>query len=430
MKNAPVLLLLSALILSCTGCGEHVTQTPTTATESTALPASDPTDVPAGTTPDESTPATDAPAESTAASLLGNGKQKLLSVRLTVSFDNDTVTKDEKFGAALLSMSQEEFEAIGFCLGDSCDLVFLNGYTLTDVPYYNGYYVKNGNPVIVAYPGDPFVRVTLNNLGIWDAAGLSEGDTVTITLNEAGKYRAVQEALGQIYSFDRKDYPNDAAFSNFRAMSGGDLKENFLYRGASPVDNSRGRAACTDALLQKNGIRFVIDLADSEANMQKYLATGDFASDYVKGLYEKGDVALLDMGSAYTSRTYKEKVVKGLRAALNSDGPIYIHCMEGKDRTGFVCMLLEALAGAGYEEMKSDYMITYENYFRVSKAETPEKYDAIVDLYFFPFMEFLHGTSDIVVLQEADYTDDAAAYLKDGGMTEEEIARLTEWITK
>ena len=401
MKKIIHILLISSLLLTLTACAPK-------------QPAQD-------------APLPDAPEQG---GLLGGTAPKLLSVNLTVSFDQSAVSKDEKFGAALLNMSQEEFEDLGFRLGDSCSVTFQNGYALTDVPYFNGYYVKNGAPVIVAYPGDPYVRITLNNMGIWDSAGLNNGDSVTITLEQAGKYLAIQEALGQIYSFDREAYPSDEAFSNFRAFSAGDLKENFLFRGASPVDNSRGRAAYVDDLLEKHGVRFVIDLADSEADMQGYFAAGDFRSDYVKTLYGQGDVVLLDMGSGYTGDAYKQKVAQGLRAALEAEGPIYIHCMEGKDRTGFVCMLLEALAGASYDEMMRDYMTTYENYFQVTREKTPEKYDAIVDLYFVPFMEFLHGTDDLAELQSADYREDAAAYLRDGGMTDSEIKALLAMITK
>ena len=429
MKKTFGILLILSLLLSLAACAPKQPLEPVA--EDSAPVSSEPQEA-------ESAPllgsSGEAPAGESEGSeeggLLGGTAPKLLSVNLTVSFDETAVSKDEKFGAALLNMSQEEFEALGFCLGDSCSVTFQNGYALTDVPYFNGYYVKNGAPVIVAYPGDPYVRITLNNMGIWDSAGLQNGDRVTITLTEAGKYLAIQEALGQIYSFKREEYPSDEAFSNFRAFSAGDLKEDFLFRGASPVDNSRGRAAYVDDLLEKNGVRFVVDLADSEADIQGYFAADDFKSDYVKSLYEQGNDVLLDMSSGYTGDAYKQKVAQGLRAALDADGPIYIHCMEGKDRTGFVCMLLEALAGASYDEMMRDYMITYENYFQVTRAETPEKYDAIVDLYFVPFMEFLHGTYVLTELQSADYSEDAAAYLRDGGMTDDEIETLLALITK
>ena len=347
------------------------------------------------------------------------------SAEITAGIEHDT-----KYNMANVILSQEEFEAAGFCLGDSCDIEFENGYTINDVPYYNGYYVRNGDPVIVAYPGFSYIGITYNNTGIWDSASLSEGDTVTIRLNEAGKYSAVQEGLGQVYSFLREDYTTDEEFCNFRALTGGHLKENFLYRGASPVDNSRGRAAYTDGLLSRAGIAFVLDLADSEEDMAGYLASDDFASFYAEDLYKQGQIALLGMGSGYQSEEYCQQLVSGLKQMLNSQGPVYIHCMEGKDRTGFVCMLLEALAGADYEEMRADYMITYQNYYSVSEEETPEKYDAIVELYFDAFVSFLHGTDDMDVLYSADYTQDAADYLISGGMTEEEVSSLIAFITE
>ena len=97
---------------------------------------------------------------------------------------------------------------------------------------------------------------------------------------------------------------------------------------------------------------------------------------------------------------------------------------------GFVCMLLEALSGASYDEMLSDYMITYDNYYHVTQDSASEKYDAIVDLYFNAFAAYLHGTEDLAVLKTADYTQDAENYLLSGGMTSEEITALRDLITE
>lgn len=115
---------------------------------------------------------------------------------------------------------------------------------------------------------------------------------------------------------------------------------------------------------------------------------------------------------------------------LTAEGPVYIHCLEGKDRTGFVCVLLEALAGAGYDEMLDDYMKTYENYYGITKTGSPEKYKAVVSLYFDAFAAYLHGTEDLDALTSADYSQDAVNYLLDAGMTADEIAALRNMITK
>lgn len=45
-------------------------------------------------------------------------------------------------------------------------------------------------------------------------------------------------------------------------------------------------------------------------------------------------------------------------------------------------------------------------------------------------MEFLHHTECIPILETADYHAHAAFYLKEGGLTEAEIAALLALITK
>ncbi len=355
----------------------------------------------------------------------GSGDAAQSTPTLTAS-----ISKDPKFDSAVLSLTADDFSQAGFSFGDSCDIEFSNGYSLTDVPYYNGYYVKTGDPVVVAYPKNEYVLIANNNRDLWTPAELDSSCTVKITRNTAGKYLATYEALGQSYSTDRSTYESDEAFANFRAMSGGNLKENFIFRGASPVDNSRNRASVADSLLKQSGIQCVLDLADSEADMETYLASEDFHSDYTKSLYEQGRVALLSMSANYDSDAYKASVAQGMRHLLKYSGPAYIHCMEGKDRTGFVCLLLEALVGASYDEMCADYMETYANYYNISKDETPDRYNAVVSLYFDSFIEYLAGTNDAAQLQTADYTDAAKEYLTSCGMTALEIEQLVTLLSK
>ena len=355
----------------------------------------------------------------------GSGDAAQSTPTLTAS-----ISKDPKFDSAVLSLTADDFSQAGFSFGDSCDVEFSNGYSLTDVPYYNGYYVKTGDPVVVAYPKNEYVLIANNNRDLWTPAELDSSCTVKITRNTAGKYLSTYEALGQSYSTDRSTYESDEAFANFRAMSGGNLKENFIFRGASPVDNSRNRASVADSLLKQNGIQCVLDLADSEIDMEAYLASEDFHSDYTKSLYEQGRVSLLSMSANYDSDAYKASVAQGMRHLLKYGGPAYIHCMEGKDRTGFVCLLLEALVGASYDEMCADYMETYANYYNISKDETPDRYNAVVSLYFDSFMEYLAGTNDAAQLQAADYTDAAKEYLTNCGMTAPEIEQLVTLLSK
>lgn len=191
---------------------------------------------------------------------------------------------------------------------------------------------------------------------------------MTIRLNTKGKYSVVQELLNLEYSTERSDYESDEMFCNFRAMSGGDLKPDYFFRGASPVNNHYGRAAYTDRLISEKGIRFEVDLADSGEELEAFLSEADDASPYAASLYENGQIVWLALGSDFRSDDYQRKVIDGMRQMLSAEGPVYIHCTEVKDRTGFICILLEALAGASYDEMKDDFMLSFRNYFGVDES--------------------------------------------------------------
>lgn len=341
------------------------------------------------------------------------------------------VSEDTKFKAVIIdNVTIDDFNNLGFKLGDSCDVVFSNGYKLLDIPYFDGYYVKTGAPLVVGYASGTTLKVAFNNGTLWDEAKLTSNDTVDITLNTAGKYLNTQETLAQSYSLDREKYPSDEAFVNFRPLSGGNLKADYVYRGASPVDDRRKRTQYTDKLLENNGIKYIIDLADTLDEMKEFVSSSTFASPYTKSLYEDDKIVFLGMSSNYSATEYRQSVATGFKKILTNDGPFYIHCLEGKDRTGFVCVVLEALLGASYDELLQDYMKTYENYYGITKEKTKEKYDAVVSVYFNTFMEFLHNSSDVEVLKKASYVDDAKSYLESGGMTEKEIEDLIKLLSK
>ncbi len=343
--------------------------------------------------------------------------------------DNNSLTatmyKDAKFDCADLNLTADDFTNMGYEFGDSFDITFPDGTIYEDVPYYNGYYVKTGMPVIVAYPNNDYVLIANNNSDLWSLLKLNDGEQVTIKLNTKGKYLDVQSVLGTPYLNDRDAYKSDEVFANFRSLKGGNLKDNFLYRGASPVDNSRNRASYANDLLEKYGIKAVIDLADSSEDMEKYFASEDFNSEYTKNLYENGKDIVLSMSSDYSSDKYKQSLANALRFIMENDGPIYIHCMEGKDRTGFVCFVIEALMGASYDEMLSDYITTYQNYFGITLKDEEEKYNAIADLYFNTFVEYLSGSK---VNKEANFSEYAKAYLLSSGMSEDEINQLVSYL--
>lgn len=341
-----------------------------------------------------------------------------------VSVSGRAILHEKEFGGVYIDLSIEDFNALGFAYGDSVSVVFSNGYALDKLPYYNGYYTQTGQPLLVAYPGYPYIKACINNGDdLWTLAGLTENDTAEITLSECGAYAAIQNARDIHYEDDRTLFPSDAVFANFRSVSVTGLKEDTLYRSASPCDNQHNRASYADSLIKEAGVKCILNLSDNEEKLQGYIGGEDFNSPYFLSLYNNGNVIPLALNMNYGSAEFREKVAAGLIQMSEQEGPYLVHCTEGKDRTGFVCMLLEALCGASYQEIVDDYMITYDNYYKITKESDAERYDVIVENVLDPMLRSMVG-DDAADLTTADLAGCAADLLLDAGMTEAQLAAL------
>ena len=243
-----------------------------------------------------------------AAALLAGCGPKAADVRAA----DRAITHEEEFGGVYLDLSIDDFNALGFTYGDGVDVSFSNGYELTKLPYYNGYYTQTGQPLLVAYPGYPYVKVCINNGDdLWTVAGLKETDTVTVTLAERGAFASIQKARDIHYADDREKFESDAVFANFRGVVVTGLKENTLYRSASPCDNQHNRAPYVDTLIKEAGVKCILNLSDTPEKLEGYIAAEGFGSPYFLSLYENGSVIPLALnmnyGSAGRSQTGSSK---------------------------------------------------------------------------------------------------------------------------
>lgn len=337
-----------------------------------------------------------------------------------------TIMHEEKFGGVYIDITIADFNALGFSFGDSVDLTFTNGYVLEDIPYYNGYYVDEGDPLLVGYPGYPYIRAGFNyGDDLWVVAGVSENDKATVTLREAAKYLDVQQARDIEYT-DEQGTMSDEKFGNFRSVQVGNLKEGILCRSASPVDNQHKRAAVVDRLIAQAGVNFIINLSDGAEELVEHINKEDFNSPYFLSLYESNRVIPLDMSASYKTDDFNEKLVRGLTAASENEGPYLVHCVEGKDRTGYVCMIIEALAGASYDEIADDYMITYDNYYDINMQSDPARYVIIREKNINLMLEYVTGTADY---KKINLEDAITSFLESKGMSSEAIQTLKDKLT-
>lgn len=333
------------------------------------------------------------------------------------------ILHEPEFGGVYITSTAEDFNAMGYEYGDSVDIEFSNGYSLKDQPYYNGYYTQNGESLLVAYPGYDYIKACINNGDdLWVIAGLTEDDTATVSLNARGKYLDIQNARDIHYFDEREKYASDEVFANFRCVSVTGLAPDTLYRSASPCDNQHNRATYVDALIQAAGVRCILNLADNEEKIAGYLADDSYATPYFQSLHEAGNVIPLALNMNFGAAEFQQKLANGLIAMSEHEGPYLVHCTEGKDRTGFVCILLEALCGASYEEIAADYMITYDNYYGITQATDPDRYFAIVENVLNPMVQVVAG--DGADIKTADLKAGAEAFLRNVGMEQAQISAL------
>ena len=336
------------------------------------------------------------------------------------------IFKDEEFGGIFFNIKIDDFKKMGFELGDSVDIEFSNGYKLEDIPHYNGYYAKTGDVMLISYPSYGFVKVCIcNGDNLWGKVNVKTNDTAKIKVREKSKYSNTQKAFNLVHNNNRNDYKSDEEFANFRNVKLGKLKDNILYRGASPINNIKGKAKYVDKLIDKAGVKYIIDLADIKSDIEKFINKSDFDSPYFKKLYDESKVDLIKINMNYKSKEFTENIVKAMISMSNNEGPYYVHCEEGKDRTGFLCMIIEGLAGATYEEIVKDYMITYDNYYGVSEKVDKERYDIIANNYIVDMLRYIadrdNPMNKNIDLKDLEYKNIIGRYLTDNGMSFEEL---------
>ena len=329
----------------------------------------------------------------------------------------------DEFGAAVLEITPEEFMKEGFEFGDVLSLQFSNGCTLDNVPFFNGFYVAIGEPILVAYPSYKHPAVNYNCLDFHEQTGVRSGDIVTIIVQVKGGKKDVMDLRGVVYSNDPEDYGSSEEFANAREFHAGKILPGKLYRCASPFDHQLGRPEAVDRFLEKYGIQTTISISETEQTLfERYAAM----PPYAKKLYETGHVIPLGLGAGYFSEEFSRKLVQGLIKALDAPFPWAIHCLEGKDRTGFLCILLGALMDADYDELLADFMMTFENYYGITPESDPVRYNGFkstfIDIYLRRFAELAEDDDP----KGHSYRKGAEDYLRSGGMTEEQIEKLKQ----
>ena len=335
---------------------------------------------------------------------------------------NGTIVSYNEFGAAMLSFTEDDMKKAGFTLGDVITIALKD--TELIMPYYDGFYSATGEYVCVDYPGYSSTCFTANNTGLPAKFMGRKGESVAVKMKEKGGKLDVQKALGMKYKYDRNEYHSDEEYANARAVKAGKIVEGRLHRTSSPFSNEINRAQYVSNYLEQNQVVTVLNLTDNQEKMEDY----DMPV-YSRQLWEGNHVILCPLKADPTVDAFNVPLVEALIDLSSRPGPYVVHCTEGKDRTGYVCALLEGLCGATYQEMVDDYLKTYENYYFITPANSPDICQTLLTLRLNPCLMYYAGVEDEKQLPEVNYAEAFGAFMLKHGMTQQQLDALVQVLT-
>ena len=333
------------------------------------------------------------------------------------------VKEQPKFKGVLVLESFETFMNKGFEFGDSFDVFFSNGYKLEDVPFYNGYYTKSHETLICFHPGYKLVYVCYNDgPGMYEELKLNDDCTATIVLNTKGKYLDVQNSMQQDYSYKRDDYGSDEIFANFRPLNYGKIIPNMIYRSSTPIKNSENRAYYVNKLAKDAGINYIIDLSINKDELTKCYEHKEVDNAFWDKLYIEDKITAVNLSTIIESEVFKHDISNILKIFLKEKGPFLINCSLGKDRTGFICIIIETLMEASVKEIEDDFMESFINLHFIEKDS--EKYKTIKEIKFGNYAGFLSGVDKTKKITKDNLYNGTINYLLSSGLTLDEIEKI------
>lgn len=147
------------------------------------------------------------------------------------------------------------------------------------------------------------------------------------------------------------------------ADGGGRLRRGVLLRGDDPGRGTRERR---QALQEELGIRHVLDLRTA-AEVPKGLESLSDWPEVTRHHLPMSLVALLDEGNAPTTaaevaelyvrhlRTRPQDYARAIEIVASVNGPLLVHCVHGKDRTGLVVAMVLLAVGVSPDEIVADF---------------------------------------------------------------------------
>ena len=189
-------------------------------------------------------------------------------------------------------------------------------------------------------------------------------------------------------------------------MKAGKIASGVLHRCSTPFTDVTKRAFYVSDYLESIKDMTVLNLADTEEKMKGY-----DMPPFSRTLWDGGKVILCPLKADPTAEDYNNRLIAALK------------------ELGYVCALLEGLCGATYEEIVADYLVTYNNYYKVNPQNDPDVCKTLLTLRLNPCLMYYAGVSDEAQLPNVDYAKAFSSYLLSHGMSQQQLDALIQALT-
>ncbi|MBQ3019478.1 MAG: tyrosine-protein phosphatase [Clostridia bacterium] len=195
------------------------------------------------------------------------------------------------------------------------------------------------------------------------------------------------------------------------------IRQGMVYRGARLEAIT---AAGIEKALNVYGIKTDLDLR-GEASSSPLGTSVNFIN--VSGPYytngtnsgTAGIDCLEDSSKGPWQGTYRDALIKEIQTFANPDNyPIYVHCSVGRDRTGTIVGLINALCGVGELDLCMDYEASYFSERGCTTGLLPVERLRMFNTIF----------SYVEKYEKATLAENVEAFMLDIGITAEEIASI------
>lgn len=218
---------------------------------------------------------------------------------------------------------------------------------------------------------------------------------------------------------------NTRDWGGYFTADGKRVKQGIVYRGGA-LENIT--PAGKDVMLNELGIKTDLDVRkDGSTNAGvsplgagvKYL---EAKGPYYVGRYGDGiDLALVN--GTQKEKEYRAGLLTEIRAFANADNfPIYVHCSLGRDRTGTLCFLIQALLGVSEFDIYRDYEMSMMS--RLGKTDSQKASYMVKE----PFTKLYNYIKDGEFSQTPQtgntLQDNAEAFMLSIGVTKGEIESI------